>query len=139
MQDGPTVLVAHSFSGMILSEAGIHPKVSSLVYVAARAPDANEKYAQLAARFPKPPASAGLVTTNGLQQLNETAFLNDFANAVDPVKARLLYAVQHLTRRRFPQPPGRRWPRGVRNRHGMRSRSKIAQSTRTWNASWPHA
>jgi pimeloyl-ACP methyl ester carboxylesterase len=94
MQDGPTVLVAHSFGGMILSEAGIHPKVSSLVYVAARAPDANENYAQLAARFPKPPASAGLVTINGLQQLNETAFLNDFANGVDPVKARLLYAVQ---------------------------------------------
>lgn len=93
-QDGPTVLVAHSFGGMILSECGLHPNVSSLVYVAARAPDANENYAQLAARFPKPPASAGLVTTGALQQLSETAFLNDFANGVDPVRARLLYAVQ---------------------------------------------
>ena len=37
-QDGPTVLVGHSFSGMIVTEAGIEPKVSALVYVAARAP-----------------------------------------------------------------------------------------------------
>src|SRR5215472_11955103 len=39
-QDGPMVLVGHSFSGMIVTEAGVHPNVSALVYVAARAPDA---------------------------------------------------------------------------------------------------
>src|SRR5271155_664828 len=39
-QDGPTVLVGHSFSGMIVTEAGMHPNVSAVVYVAARAPDA---------------------------------------------------------------------------------------------------
>jgi hypothetical protein len=39
-QDGLTVLVGHSFSGMIITEAGIDPKVSAVVYVAARAPDA---------------------------------------------------------------------------------------------------
>src|ERR1700754_2124737 len=38
-QDGPTVLVGHSFAGMIVSEAGVAPNVSALVYVAARAPD----------------------------------------------------------------------------------------------------
>src|SRR5207249_1127669 len=43
-QDGPTVLVGHSFSGMIVTEAGVHPNVSALVYVAARAPDAGEDY-----------------------------------------------------------------------------------------------
>ena len=47
-QDGPTVLVGHSFSGMIVTEAGMHPNVSALVYVAARAPDAGEDYAALA-------------------------------------------------------------------------------------------
>ncbi|MBV8418795.1 MAG: alpha/beta hydrolase, partial [Hyphomicrobiales bacterium] len=47
-QQGPTVLVAHSFGGMILTEAGVDPKVSALVYVAARAPDAGEDYAALA-------------------------------------------------------------------------------------------
>src|SRR3954464_15705739 len=43
-QDGPTVLVGHSFAGMIVTETGIDPNVSALVYVAARAPDAGEDY-----------------------------------------------------------------------------------------------
>src|SRR3954468_23098590 len=59
-QDGATVLVGHSFGGMILSEAGVDPKVSALVYVAARAPDAGEDYGALAAKYPTPPASAGI-------------------------------------------------------------------------------
>src|SRR6202007_2686183 len=46
-QDGPTVLVGHSFSGMIVTDAGVHPNVSALVYVAARAPDAGEDYTAL--------------------------------------------------------------------------------------------
>jgi pimeloyl-ACP methyl ester carboxylesterase len=41
-QSGPTVLVGHSFSGMIVSEVGLDPKIIALVYVAARAPDAGE-------------------------------------------------------------------------------------------------
>ena len=60
-QDGPTVLVGHSFSGMIVTEAAMHPRVSALVYVAARAPDAGEDYTALAKTFPTPPASAGIV------------------------------------------------------------------------------
>jgi len=60
-QDGPTVLVGHSFSGMIVTEAGLHPNVSALVYVAARAPDAGEDYTALAKTYPTPPASAGIV------------------------------------------------------------------------------
>src|SRR5579864_7784892 len=39
LQDGPTVLVAHSWGGTVISETGADPKVSALVYVAARAPD----------------------------------------------------------------------------------------------------
>src|SRR5215470_17853063 len=50
-QDGPTVLAGHSFSGMIVTEAGVHPKVSALVYVAARAPDAGEDYSGLAKTY----------------------------------------------------------------------------------------
>jgi pimeloyl-ACP methyl ester carboxylesterase len=38
-QSGPTVLAGHSFSGMIVTEAGVHPNVTAVVYVAARAPD----------------------------------------------------------------------------------------------------
>jgi pimeloyl-ACP methyl ester carboxylesterase len=94
LQDGPTVLVGHSWGGTVISEAGVDPKVSALVYVAARAPDAGEDYAALAAKFPKPPANAGIVTFEGFAQLNEETFLNDFAGDVDPAKARVLYAVQ---------------------------------------------
>jgi pimeloyl-ACP methyl ester carboxylesterase len=93
-QDGPTVLVAHSYGGMIATQAEVHPNVVGLVYIAARAPDAGENYAALAGRFPTPPASSGLVKLGAYLKLNETAFLNDFANGVDPVKAHVLYAVQ---------------------------------------------
>jgi pimeloyl-ACP methyl ester carboxylesterase len=62
-QDGPTVLAGHSFSGMIVTEAGMHPNISALVYVAARAPDAGEDYTALAKTFPTPPATAGIVLT----------------------------------------------------------------------------
>jgi pimeloyl-ACP methyl ester carboxylesterase len=93
-QDGPTVLVGHSFSGMIVTEAGMHPKVSSLVYVAARAPDAGENYAALAKRYPTPPASAGIVFDGDEGRLTEAAFLRDFAGDVPTAQAKVLYAVQ---------------------------------------------
>src|SRR5438045_1109821 len=93
-QDGPTVFVGHSFSGMILTEAGVHPKVSALVYVAARAPDAGEDYAALAAKYPTPPATAGIVYDGDEGRLTEQAFLRDFAGDVPAARAKVLYAVQ---------------------------------------------
>ena len=94
LQDGPTVLVGHSFAGTVITEAGLDPRVVALVYIAARAPDAGEDYAALAKRFPVPPANAGLVYRDGFGALTEDAFLKDFANGVELVTARLLYAVQ---------------------------------------------
>jgi pimeloyl-ACP methyl ester carboxylesterase len=93
-QDGPTVLVGHSFSGMIVSQAGVHPNVSAVVYVAARAPDANEDYSALAKGFPAPPASAGIVFDGDEGRLTEEAFLRDFAGDVPEAKAKVFYAVQ---------------------------------------------
>ena len=93
-QDGPTVLVGHSFSGMIVTEAGMHPSVSALVYVAARAPDAGEDYTALAKTFPTPPASAGIVFDGDEGRLSEAAFLRDFAGDLPEAKAKILYAVQ---------------------------------------------
>jgi pimeloyl-ACP methyl ester carboxylesterase len=93
-QDGPTVFVAHSFSGMIVTEAGLHPNVSSLVYIAARAPDAGEDYTALAKTYPTPPATAGIVFDGDEGRLTEEAFLRDFAGDVPQAKARVLYAVQ---------------------------------------------
>jgi pimeloyl-ACP methyl ester carboxylesterase len=94
LQEGPTVLVGHSWAGTVVSEAGIDPKVTALVYVAARAPDAGEDYTALAAKYPTPPASAGLVKSDNFAQLSEEAFLRDFASDIEPAKARILYATQ---------------------------------------------
>jgi pimeloyl-ACP methyl ester carboxylesterase len=91
---GPTVLVGHSFGGTIISEAGTHPSVSALVYVAARAPDAGEDYAELARSFATGPASAGLVWADGHGHLREEEFVHDFANGLPGEQARMLYAVQ---------------------------------------------
>lgn len=95
LQDGPVVLVGHSWAGTVISETGIDPKVKALVYVAARAPDAGEDYGALAATFPAPPASAGLVKSpDGYAQLSEAAFVRDFAGDIEPARARVLYAGQ---------------------------------------------
>lgn len=94
LQQGPTVLAGHSYAGMVVSEVGVDPKVSALVYVAARAPDAGEDYPALAAKFPAPPASKGAVRADGFVQLSEEAFIKDFAGDLPVAKARALYAVQ---------------------------------------------
>ena len=93
LQDGPTVLVGHSWAGTVISEAGVDPKVSALVYVAARAPDAGEDYSALAAKFPTPPATAGLVKSGRFRAV-ERGSVRDFAGDIEPAKARILYAVQ---------------------------------------------
>jgi pimeloyl-ACP methyl ester carboxylesterase len=72
----------------------VHPKVSALVYVAARAPDAGEDYTALAKTFPTPPATAGIVFDGDEGRLSEEAFLRDFAGDLPEAKARVLYAVQ---------------------------------------------
>ena len=55
-QDGPALLVGHSYGGAIITEAGDHPKVAGLVYVAAFAPDKGETLAGLAQPYGATPA-----------------------------------------------------------------------------------
>jgi pimeloyl-ACP methyl ester carboxylesterase len=99
LQPAPVVLVGHSWAGTIVSEVGVDPAVSALVYIAARAPDADEDFPALAKRFPTPPASAGIVVApDGYAQLDETTFLADFAGGVPADRARALYAVQGRNR-----------------------------------------
>ncbi|MFL1550373.1 alpha/beta fold hydrolase [Pseudomonas sp. D47] len=93
-QDGPTVLVGHSYAGTVVSDAGVDPKVSALVYVAARAPDANEDFVALSAQYPTMPVRAGVEDHNGYLTLNQDAFLKYFAADVPRAKALELYAVQ---------------------------------------------
>jgi pimeloyl-ACP methyl ester carboxylesterase len=94
LQDGPTVLVAHSWGGTVISEVGTDPKVTALVYVAARAPDAGEDFVALSGKFPAGPVRAGVQQHDGFTQISEEAFLRSFANGVEPRKAEVLYAVQ---------------------------------------------
>ncbi len=97
LQDGPTVLVAHSWAGTVISETGTDPKVTALVYVAARAPDAGEDFVALSGRFPTMPARAGVQEHDGFTRLSEDAFIQYFANGVPREKAKVLYAEQEPT------------------------------------------
>jgi pimeloyl-ACP methyl ester carboxylesterase len=97
LQDGPTVLVAHSWGGTVISETGTDPKVTALVYVAARAPDAGEDFVALSGKFPTGAVRAGLREHDGFTKLSEESFLKYFANGVEPSKAEVLYAVQEPT------------------------------------------
>jgi pimeloyl-ACP methyl ester carboxylesterase len=100
LQDGPTVLVAHSWGGTVVSETGTDAKVTALVYVAARAPDAGEDFVALSAKFPTMPARAGVQERDGFTRLSEEAFLKYFANGVARERAEVLYAEQEPTARR---------------------------------------
>lgn len=93
-QDGPTLLVAHSYGGMVISQVGDDPKVSGLVYIAARAPDAGEDYPALTHKFPAAPASAGLQWSGDYAKLSESAFVKDFAGDLPAAQAEAYFAVQ---------------------------------------------
>ncbi len=97
LQDGPTVLVAHSWGGTVISETGIDPKVTALVYVAARAPDADEDFVALSGKFPTMPVRAGVQERDGFTVLSEEAFIKYFANGVARDTAEVLYAEQEPT------------------------------------------
>lgn len=92
LQDGPTLLVGHSYGGMVISEAGHHKKVEGLVYVAAFQPDKGENLATLAGS--KPPAAMSIKeTTDGKYlYLDPTAFAADFA--ADLPKAEAAFAAK---------------------------------------------
>jgi pimeloyl-ACP methyl ester carboxylesterase len=94
LQDGPTVLVAHSWGGTVISDIGTDPKVTALVYVAARAPDAGEDFVALSGKYPAGPVRAGVQEHDGFTKISEEAFLRSFANGVVHKKAEVLYAVQ---------------------------------------------
>jgi hypothetical protein len=97
LQDGPTVLAGHSWSGTLVSEVGGDPKVMALVYVAARAPDAGEDFVVLSGKFPTAPARAGILDHDDFTTLSEEAFLKYFANGVAHDRAKDLYAEQQPT------------------------------------------
>ncbi|HEX3461581.1 MAG TPA: alpha/beta hydrolase [Acidimicrobiales bacterium] len=96
LQEGPTVLVGHSYGGQIMTALGADaPNVVGLVYVAAFGLDEGESLGGLLAQGPVTPALAHrFVDERGFVWLSEDDFVNHFAADVEPVKARVLYAVQ---------------------------------------------
>jgi pimeloyl-ACP methyl ester carboxylesterase len=96
LQDGPTVLVGHSYGGQIMTALGTDaPNVVGLVYIAAFGLDEGESLGALLAQGPVTPALAHqFVDERGFVWLSEEDFVNHFAADVEPVKARVLYAVQ---------------------------------------------
>ena len=81
-QDGPTVLVAHSYGGSIITEAGEDPHVAALVYVAAHAPDVGENEADLGKKMPSVTAQqpgAVVKSPDGTTHLRPDLFPADFA------------------------------------------------------------
>jgi pimeloyl-ACP methyl ester carboxylesterase len=87
LQDGPTILVAHSYGGSVITEAGNGPSVVALVYVAAHMPDAGESEAADGKRFPSDLAKSTAVktTADGFTYLDPLRFHEYFAADV-PVK-----------------------------------------------------
>lgn len=78
-QDGPAILVGHSWGGSVITEAGVHPNVAGLVYVSALAPDAGENTAQQYEGFAATPEFVIDVTDDGFGFLNRDAFKGGFA------------------------------------------------------------
>jgi pimeloyl-ACP methyl ester carboxylesterase len=96
LQDGPTVIAGHSYGGQVMTALGNDaPNVVGLVYVAAFGLDEGESLGGLLAQGPPTPALAHQsVDEQGFVWLTEDDFVNHFAGDVDPVKAKVLYAVQ---------------------------------------------
>jgi len=95
-QDGPTVLVGHSYGCQIITALGEDaPNVVGLVYIAGFALDEGESIAALLKQGPPTPAIAHLdYDEQGFAWLPEDDFVNHFAADVDPSKARVMHAVQ---------------------------------------------
>jgi pimeloyl-ACP methyl ester carboxylesterase len=87
-QDGPVILVGHSYGGVVITEAGRHPKVAALVYIAAFAPDTGESVAALI-KDPPPgaPVPPILPPSEGFLLLDRDRFAASFAADVDADKA----------------------------------------------------
>jgi pimeloyl-ACP methyl ester carboxylesterase len=95
-QDGPTIVVGHSYGGQVMTALGTDaPNVVGLVYIAAFALDQGESLGTLLSQGPPTPALAHLFTDKlGFGWLSEADFVEHFAGDVDPMKARVMYAVQ---------------------------------------------
>ena len=94
-QEGPVILVGHSWGGVVITEAGADPKVAGLVYVAAFGPDEGEAVGELGKSYPPPPAlTAPIVDKQGFMSLPTDAVVKHFASDLPAREARVVAATQ---------------------------------------------
>jgi pimeloyl-ACP methyl ester carboxylesterase len=97
-QDGPVVLVGHSYGGAVISEAGTHPKVARLVYVAAFGPDTGESLGTTAKDFaPTPVGPEVKPIEDNFLMLTEKGVTEDFAQDLSVAEQQVLFATQGPT------------------------------------------
>jgi pimeloyl-ACP methyl ester carboxylesterase len=97
-QNGPCILVAHSYGGAVITEAGTDPSVVGLVYVAAHMPDSGEKESEDGKRFPSDLAKSGAIkkTSDGFTYIDPTQFHELFAADLPANQAALMARSQVL-------------------------------------------
>lgn len=86
-QDGPTILVGHSWGGTVITEAGVHPKVAGLVFVSALSPDAGETTAQQYQGFAPTPDFVIEIGADGFGFVKPAMFKQGFAHDVSDEQA----------------------------------------------------
>ena len=97
-QDGPVLLVGHSYGGAVITEAGVNPKVAGLVYVAAFAPDQGETLAGLAEPYGPTPLFAEIAPLeDGFIQLTPKGVTECFAQDLSPEEKNTMIATQAAT------------------------------------------
>jgi pimeloyl-ACP methyl ester carboxylesterase len=93
-QDGPVILVGHSWAGVVITQVGVDSKIAGLVYVAAFAPDQGETVGELGKAYPQPPAlAAPIADKQGFLTLGPDAFTK-FGNDLPKSEAYVACATQ---------------------------------------------
>src|ERR1700716_2198634 len=97
-QDGPCILVAHSYGGAVITEAGADPSVAGLVYIAAHMPDAGENEADDGKRFPSDLSKSTAIkkTSDGFTYLDPAQFHEYFAADLSAEQAAFMARSQVL-------------------------------------------
>lgn len=96
-QDGPVLLAGHSYGGCIITEAGNHPKVAGLVYVAAFAPDSGGSLGGDSQPYPTPALGEVKPIADGYLLLSQKGILEDFAQDLAAAEKMTMFATQGPT------------------------------------------
>ena len=97
-QDGPVLLIGHSYGGVVITEAGLNPKVAGLMYVAAFAPDTGESGGGLASGYPPTPIFSKVQPVgDNFLMLSPKAVHEDFAQDLPEAEREMVLAVQGAT------------------------------------------